>query len=74
MNCGGKQAFRYKIRDNSQRKLARINCSSCDYRMRPLWKIIILHFYAGIWLSLHNHLPLQIPLFAFKNAATLQSC
>ena len=36
MNCGGKQAFRYKIRDNSQRKLARINCSSCDYRMRPL--------------------------------------
>ena len=24
MNCGGKPAFRYKIHDNSQRKLARI--------------------------------------------------
>ena len=23
MNCGGKQAFRYKINDNSQRKLGR---------------------------------------------------
>ena len=73
MSYGGNQAFKYKIYHNSQRKLARIIAALVITGWELFEKSSFPIFTQVFGFCRQNHLPLQIPLFAFKNAATSQS-